>query len=157
MSVDPSASSDLREPARSSRGCRMPQVLVVDDDAAMRAIARHLLEGAGYAVAEAKSGREGLARLRGDPLPDYLVADLRMADGSGGWLVAQVAYEFPALITRAVVITAAAASAAAAHLSARWGCPVVAKPYTGAELVETIVGLEDAQTVSPRTPPSPVS
>ena len=123
----------------------MPRVLVVDDDEAMRAMARSLLEEAGYAVAEAKSGREGLARLRGAPLPDYLVADLRMADGSGGWLVAQVAYEFPALLERAVVTTAAAAGAAAAHLSARWGCPVVAKPFTGAELVTVIVGLRDDQ------------
>jgi two-component system, chemotaxis family, chemotaxis protein CheY len=120
----------------------MPRVLVVDDDDVMRAMARHLLEEAGYEVAEARSGREGLARLRGDPLPDYLVTDLRMADGSGGWLVAQVAYEFPALLARAVVITGAAAGAAAAHVSARWGCPVVAKPFTGEELVGVIVGLE---------------
>src|SRR5215218_4363292 len=140
MSFDPSPSPDLREPARSSRGRRMPRVLVVDDDAAMRAMARHLLEGAGYAVAEAKSGREGLAQLRGEALPDYLVADLRMADGSGGWLVAQVAYEFPALLARTAVITCAAAGAAAAHVSARWGCPVVAKPFTGPELVGAIVG-----------------
>ena len=57
------------------------------------------------------------------------------------WSHGQVAYEFPALLARTAVITCAAAGAAAAHVSARWGCPVVAKPFTGPELVGAIVGL----------------
>ena len=142
MSVDPNAPPDQsRESTSWSHGRTLPRVLLVDDDETMRAATRRVLEDAGYVVAEAKSGREGLAQLRGEALPDYLVADLRMADGSGGWLVAQVAYEFPALLARTAVITCAAAGAAAAHVSARWGCPVVAKPFTGPELVGAIVGL----------------
>ena len=108
-------------------------------------MARHLLEEAGYEVAEVGSGRAALAQLRGGPLPDYLVTDLKMADGSGGWLVSQVAYEFPALLARTVVITGAAASAAAAHVAARWRCPVVAKPFTGAELVGALRELGKSQ------------
>ena len=119
----------------------MARVMVVDDDVVMRAVARRFLEDGGYAVVEASSGREALAQLRGEPLPGYLVTDLRMANGSGGWLVSQVGYEFPALLARTVVITGAAAGAAAAHVSTRWGCPVVAKPFTGAELIGAIVGL----------------
>ena len=118
-----------------------PLVLVVDDDAPMRAMARHLLEEGNYSVVEAASGRDALAQLRGGPLPDYLVTDLKMADGSGGWLVSQVGYEFPALVARTVVITGAAASASAAHVAARWRCPVVPKPFTGPELVGALRGL----------------
>ena len=110
----------------------------MDDDETMRTIARHLLEENGYAVTEAASGRDALARLRGGPLPEYVVTDLKMADGSGGWLVSQVAYEFPALLGHTVVITGAAAGASAAHVSARWRCPIVAKPFTGTELVEAL-------------------
>jgi ActR/RegA family two-component response regulator len=73
-------------------------------------------------------------------LPEYLVTDLKMADGSGGWLVSQVAYEFPALLARTVVITGAASSASAAHVAARWRCPVVAKPFSGDELVGALKG-----------------
>ena len=113
-------------------------VLVVDDDETMRTIARHLLEEHGFEVIEAASGRDALARLRGGPLPGYLVTDLKMADGSGGWLVSQVAYEFPVLLDRTVVITGAAAGASAAHVSARWQCPIVAKPFTGTELVAAL-------------------
>ena len=107
----------------------------MDDDETMRTIARHLLEENGYAVTEAASGRDALARLRGGPLPECVVTDLKMADGSGGWLVSQLAYEFPALLGHIVVITGAAASASAAHVSARWRCPIVAKPFTGTELL----------------------
>ena len=134
MPVDP-PSSPVGRPSDPTRARPNPRVLVADDDETMRAMARHLLEGAGYEVVEVGSGRAALTELRGGPLPDYLVTDLRMADGSGGWLVSQVAYEFPALLPRTVVITGAAASASAAHVAARWRCPVVAKPFTDAELV----------------------
>jgi CheY-like chemotaxis protein len=117
--------------------------LVVDDDAAMRAMARHLLERDGYVVTEAESGREALAALRRGPQPDYLVTDLKMADGSGGWLVSQVGYEFPELLARTVVITGAATSAAAAHVTARWQCPLVAKPFTGPQLVGALAELKE--------------
>lgn len=115
-----------------------PLVLLVDDDETMRAMARYLLQEGGYEVVESRSGRDALARLRGGPPPEYLVTDLKMADGSGGWLVAQVAYEFPRLLAHTVVITGAAASASAAHVAARWRCPVVAKPFTGADLVTAL-------------------
>jgi CheY-like chemotaxis protein len=141
MSVDHSPPPAPRQPSGSAHPSTKPLVLVVDDDAPMRAMARHLLEEERYAVVEAESGRDALAQLRGGPLPDYLVTDLKMADGSGGWLVSQVGYEFPALVARTVVITGAAASASAAHVAARWRCPVVSKPFTGPELVGALRGL----------------
>jgi CheY-like chemotaxis protein len=113
----------------------MPLVLVVDDDATTRTMARRILETHAFEVVEADGGRDALAKLRRGPLPDYLVTDLKMADGSGGWLVSQVGYEFPALVARTVVITGAASGAAAAHVAARWQCPVVAKPFTDVELL----------------------
>jgi CheY-like chemotaxis protein len=113
-------------------------VLVVDDDVMIRVLVRRMLEEEGYRVTEAESGRDALVRLRSDAPPDYLVTDLKMVDGSGGWLVSQVGYEFPALIPRTVVITGDAAGAAAAHVTARWHCPVVAKPLSGPELLEAL-------------------
>ena len=141
MPADPSQPP----PSGSTHARPSPRVLVVDDDETMRAIARHLLEESGYEVEEAGSGRDALARLRAGPLPEYLATDLKMADGSGGWLVAQVAYEFPALLARTVVITGAAAGASAAHVAARWRCPVVAKPFTGAALVGALRARAAAQ------------
>ena len=132
-----------QQPPRGGRGRgQRPLALVVDDDPPMRAMARHVLEKQGYEVREADGGREAMEMLRRGPLPDLLVTDLKMADGSGGWLVSQVGYEFPALVARTVVITGAASGAAAAHVAARWQCPVVAKPFTETDLVDAIAGLE---------------
>jgi len=118
-----------------------PLVLVVEDDAVMRTVVRQQLERGGYRVVESSSGREALALLRDGITPGFLVTDLRMADGSGGWLVGMVGYEFPGLVARTVVISGDATSAAAAHVSARWRCPVLAKPFGGQQLVETLAQL----------------
>ena len=137
----PAEPNDPPATGQQGRGQR-PLALIVDDDAPMRAMARHVLAMKGYEVAEAAGGREALETLRRGPLPDLLVTDLKMADGSGGWLVSQVGYEFPALVARTVVITGAASGSAAAHVAARWQCPVVAKPFTETDLLEAIAGLE---------------
>jgi DNA-binding response OmpR family regulator len=57
----------------------MPEasVLVVDDDADVRALVRELLARAGYAVSEAPDGREAL-RLLYDERPDLIVLDVAM-------------------------------------------------------------------------------
>jgi len=142
MPADQTPPRAVRQPSSRGSGARAkPRVLVVDDDATMRAMARHLLEAEAFEVTEAESGRDAFGKLRAGPLPDYLVTDLKMADGSGGWLVSQIGYEFPALLTKTVVITGAAASAAAAHVTARWQCPMLAKPFTAAELVAAIAAL----------------
>jgi CheY-like chemotaxis protein len=145
MPADRTPPPDAKQPlSRRDRGRgQRPIALVVDDDPPMRAMARHVLEKLGYDVREADGGREAMETLRRGPLPDLLVTDLKMADGSGGWLVSQVGYEFPALVARTVVITGAASGTAAAHVAARWQCPVVAKPFSEADLAEAIAGLDD--------------
>jgi CheY-like chemotaxis protein len=130
-----------RRPARPASHPERVLVLVVEDDASTRGAVRDQLERGGYAVAESSSGREALELLRKGLAPRYLVADLRMADGSGGWLVGQVGYEFPGLIGGTVVISGDASSAAAAHVHARWRCPVLAKPFDGQQLIDSLAQL----------------
>jgi CheY-like chemotaxis protein len=58
-------------------------ILIVDDDARFRALARTLLEAAGYAiVAEAANGAEALAAIRRDP-PDAALVDVQLPDVDG--------------------------------------------------------------------------
>jgi two-component system, cell cycle sensor histidine kinase and response regulator CckA len=57
---------------------RSPTVLVVDDEASIREVARRILEKEGYSVTEAGNGLEAIAMLdKGAPL-DLLMADLDM-------------------------------------------------------------------------------
>jgi diguanylate cyclase (GGDEF)-like protein len=53
------------------------KILVVEDEAALRTILKLQLEGAGYEVATAQDGVEGLERVNGDP-PDLILLDLMM-------------------------------------------------------------------------------
>lgn len=119
-----------------------PVVLVIDDDASMRAAVRRFLEREGYAVTESTSGREALARLREGAAVQLVVTDLKMKDGSGGWLLAQLGYEFPALLPRTLVVSGDADGAAAAHVVARWHCPILPKPFGAAELIDALQELE---------------
>jgi CheY-like chemotaxis protein len=61
---------------------RKPTILVVDDDPLDRDLFRKLLEGAGYAVVEAGSGREALDAIV-DASLDLIVLDLNMPEMDG--------------------------------------------------------------------------
>ena len=65
-------------------------VLVVDDEAPIRQVARRVLEGEGYQVAEASGGLEAIAILSsGTPL-DLLLADLEMPELNGDEMVRRI-------------------------------------------------------------------
>jgi ActR/RegA family two-component response regulator len=146
MSADSSDRPAPRPSDERTRPSTAQRVLVVDDDTTIRVLVRRFLEEAGFVVTDAESGRDAVVVLRRGPQPSFLVTDLKMADGSGGWLVSQVAYEFPALLARTVVITGDASGAAAAHVSARWRCPVIAKPLTAPQLVGALRQVESSAT-----------
>jgi excisionase family DNA binding protein len=75
--------------ARSGRpGTRPgPMVLIVDDDANLRAYVRTSLEAEGYSVREADSAKEGLAALDKEP-PDLILLDVMMPEVDG-WQMLQ--------------------------------------------------------------------
>jgi CheY-like chemotaxis protein len=59
------------------------RILIVDDDARFRTLARTLLEAAGYAVvAEAADGAEALAAVRREA-PDAALVDVQLPDIDG--------------------------------------------------------------------------
>jgi CheY-like chemotaxis protein len=55
----------------------MPQILVVEDDDAIRGLVSDVLRDDGYLVREARNGIEALEQVRGGP-PDLIVLDLMM-------------------------------------------------------------------------------
>jgi two-component system, chemotaxis family, chemotaxis protein CheY len=61
---------------------RKTRVLVVDDASLVRHYYRKILETAGYDVAEALNGLEGLEKVLADP-PDMLIVDVNMPQMDG--------------------------------------------------------------------------
>jgi DNA-binding NarL/FixJ family response regulator len=78
-----------------------PTVLIVDDHAAFRALARRVLQADGYeVVGEAADGRAGLDAA-GSLHPDVVLLDVRLPDMDGF----QVACRLASCSTAAVVVT----------------------------------------------------
>lgn len=79
-----------------------PTVLIVDDHAAFRALARELLEADGYeVVGEARDGQAGL-NAAGSLQPDVVLLDVRLPDMDGFQLAGHLA---ACGCTAAVVVT----------------------------------------------------
>ena len=83
----------------------MPEVLVVEDDDAIRSLVAEVLQDDGYAVREATNGAEALEVLR-EARPDLIVLDLMMPVMDGWTFVSECQRmdwcgEVPILVTSA--------------------------------------------------------
>lgn len=77
------------------------RVLLVDDDAGLRAELRLLLEDAGFqVVGEARDGVEGIAYARHER-PDVVLSDLKMPGLSGLALAAELRDQIPVVLLSA--------------------------------------------------------
>ena len=113
-------------------------VLVVDDDADVREIVVGSLRRLGYAVIEAESGSEALARLDAadEPRVGLLVADVAMAEMSGMVLAGRARLRRPGLPV--LYITGYADTSV---LALEAGASVLRKPFRIAELTERVAYL----------------
>ena len=98
MTSTPASSAEPYSPSA-------PRALVVEDDAAIRQLAVHILRHHGFAVDEATNGREALALLNAESLFDVVVLDLWMPGMSGMQVVDQVRDTMPQLLQRILVVT----------------------------------------------------
>jgi CheY-like chemotaxis protein len=69
-------------------------ILVVDDDAGVRGVLRHVIESMGYRVAEAADALAALDVLETEEVAFALV-DVRMPGRDGVWLVDQIVTKYP--------------------------------------------------------------
>ena len=65
----------------------MTKILVIDDDPDVQLSARMALEKAGYKVVEARSGKDGLEKIRAEK-PDLIILDVMMDTSTEGFQLA---------------------------------------------------------------------
>jgi CheY-like chemotaxis protein len=71
-------------------------ILIVEDDADLVLANRLVLESAGYGVAEASNGKEGIAKMR-ESLPDLVLMDVMMTSPLEGYYITQQIADDPTL------------------------------------------------------------
>jgi DNA-binding NtrC family response regulator len=72
----------------------MASVLIVDDEAAIRAVVRRWLEPEGYVLGEADTAETALEVLAGQSY-DVILSDVQMPGHDGLWLIARVRERYP--------------------------------------------------------------
>ncbi len=85
------------------------QVLIIDDDAAIRAFLGELIEDSGYTVLSAANGQEGLTTLRQQVEPPCLILLDLMMPVMNGWEFRQAQLADPVLSPIPVVVLSARA------------------------------------------------
>ena len=137
MSLPLRQSDIARQNFLSATNLLPPVVLVVDDHEESRTIARLVLERAGFRVAEASTGSEGL-RLAGSLRPAAVLLDLIMP-GLDGWELARQLHRNPATSRAAIIALTALASAEDHERALLAGCDaVLTKPVRPIRIVETV-------------------
>jgi two-component system cell cycle response regulator CtrA len=117
-------------------GGARPRVLVVDDEPVVRAVARLMLERAGFAVEEAGGAGEALERVRSAPAPFAAVLlDHTLHDRSGADVLPELRRLAPGL---RVVLTSGRAEE---ELPGHGADAYLPKPFTREQLVAAVGAL----------------
>jgi NtrC-family two-component system response regulator AlgB len=123
----------------------LANILVVDDDRNIRRMLATALESAGYAVTEAASAQQALARLAGQPLTDLVVTDVRMENMDGIRLLEQIKQTRPAM---PVIIMTAFGSIPAAVEAMRLGAyDYLPKPFSAQQIRQTVARALEIQSL----------
>ncbi|MGB8010883.1 MAG: response regulator [Terriglobales bacterium] len=113
-------------------------VLLIEDEPAVMALVRAVLEGHGYAVVCTESGADAL-RLLADGDFHGVVSDMRTPGGVDGAQVhAWIASHRPELASRLVFITGDIANEETAATLRRTGAPCVEKPFRVHEFISVV-------------------
>jgi CheY-like chemotaxis protein len=120
--------------------CRMPRVLVVDDDPQVLKLLRLNFEMEGYDVVSASSGAEAL-ELVGRDTPDVVVCDVMMPEIDGLEVVRRLRAD-PETVALPLVVVSAKAQRDDVREGLRLGADAyVTKPFDPAELIGIVADL----------------
>ena len=118
---------------------RSREVLVVDDDPAIREAMQHLLEAWGHTVLTAASLEEALGRARERPSIDLLLSDHRLSHGTTGIQAVDAVRAVLGREIEAAIVTGDTSPATLRAIQGRKLC-LLHKPLDGEQLRELLTG-----------------
>ncbi len=114
------------------------RILVIDDEPAVRSLVSAVLMDAGYEVAAAADGEQGLRAARA-LLPGLVVLDVGLP-GMNGWDVLRRLRECPEHYRTPVIVLSGLLQDDERRLARSLGAEPVAKPFTPAALLQAVRG-----------------
>lgn len=131
---------------------RPAELLIVDDDAVFRGALSRAFERRGFVVRSADSVAAARAEIERQP-PGLAVVDLKLGDGSGLSVVADLRRAAPQV--RIVVLTGYASIATAVEAIKLGATNYLSKPATPEEILQALdQAAPDAAVAIPEAPPS---
>ncbi len=115
----------------------MATILVIDDDADMRTIARRMLERAGHSVLEAENGRAGL-EVFAERDPDLVITDVLMPEMDGIETMRALRRLQPAARIVAISGSRSLAQDALRYMAKFGACATLEKPFGCEQLLDTV-------------------
>ena len=113
-------------------------VLLIEDEPAVMALVRAVLEGHGYAVVPTESGADALRLLEGGDFQG-VISDMRTPGGvDGAQVYAWIATHRPELASRVVFITGDIANEETVATLRATGAPCVEKPFRVQQFIDVI-------------------
>ncbi len=115
---------------------RKSRILVVDDERSLREMLSIVLRREGYEVTTAEDVGSALNLIRTGPLPDLLISDLRMPDGSGVDVLRALKERSPSSI--GLLLTAFASADTAVEAMRLGAVDYITKPFDVADLKQRV-------------------
>lgn len=126
----------------------MKRILVIDDDIQVRQMLKQTLQRAGYEVAAAADGNEGIKLYRDEPT-DLVITDIIMPEKEGIETIMELKRDFPDVKIIAISGGGRVVPGNYLEIAHRLGADrTFAKPFDRVELLEAIQQLLDDVTVS---------
>ena len=129
--------------SRSAPPAGVPNVLVIDDDQALRGLFTTLLTRKGFTVDTASDGRAAYDRLEHQTY-SVILLDLMMPDVNGFELLDKLQRDSPTLLDRVIVMTGASQrSVESLDTSRIWG--LIRKPFDIDQLVSSAMACAEGR------------
>ena len=112
----------------------MARILIIDDEEVVRMAIRKMMELAGYEIAEASDGEEGVRLYRQAPA-DLIITDIQMPRKNGVKVIQELRHDFPEVKIIAVTGHAPEALSVARQLGVNH---TFTKPFRMHELLEAV-------------------
>ena len=124
----------------------MTRVLIIDDEEDIRVVLKEIFVRAGFEVAVASDGNEGMNMIRENGA-DLVITDIIMPEKEGVELIMELRHDFPDV--RIIAVSGggqATASETCLRLAKGFGAVrTLAKPFSQKELVDTVQEVLDGK------------